>query len=343
VAGSPRFLVVYDAPMKSLVIAILVAVVSPARADDRVDRVMANLPAKGPAASVLVLHGGKVVARSSYGQANIELGVAATPDQRYRIASISKQLTAVAVVQLAERHQLDLDGSITRYLPNAPKAWAPITIAHLLTHTSGLLAHEDATPALRDSLNGSQTLAELRKLLDAQPVHDKPGVRYAYNNWAYGLLGQTIEVVTRTPYCTYMTTKLLAPVGMTHTTCAPGGTVVPGIVSGYNLDYARDLVTPHELFLGAALMPAGGWVSTVDDLAAWATALHHGKLISQASYARLVTAVRLSDNSTQPYGFGTRLRNIDGHDLVNVFLNQTKCSVSRAPHGNAIGNGCGGA
>jgi len=308
--------------LRIVAIALVLAVHAPARADvdvtAAIDRVFSqNLPAKGPGGVAVVMQHGKVVARRAYGLANVELGVAMQPEHRFRIASISKQLTAVAILQLVDAGKLDLKASITKYLPRPPAAWAAITVAQLLSHTSGLISGTDKPmPQVADALNQAATVAELRAILDKEPLHTKPGTEHAYNNWGYALLGQIIEQVTHTPYCDYIAKKLLVPLGMTHTTCAPARTVEPGLVNGYNRDYGRDLVQAPQLTLGAAVIPAGGWVSTVDDLARWSAGLHGGTLISKVSYAQMITPTVQANGTSVPYGFGTRLRTADGRELV---------------------------
>lgn len=291
-----------------------------ARADDvvaRIDNLYAKaIPADGPGGVVLVLRQGKVIARRAYGLANVELKVAMQPELRFRIASISKQVTAVAILQLVQAGAIDLEAPIGRYLRNPPASWAPITVAQLLNHTSGLVSPGDVTPELKLAITSAATGDELRKLLDAQPLHSTPGTQHSYNNWGYALLGQMIENLSGTPYCDYLRAKLLGPLGMTQTQCPAGRRPIAGVVSGYDRDDDRALATPHEPVSKAPLVPAGGLVSNADDLARWSLALHGGKLLSAEGYARLIAITHLPSGEDVPYGFGTRLRTQDGRPLV---------------------------
>ena len=298
--------------MKWLVVLALVVAV-PAAADP-IDKLFPYLDAKTPGAVVVLVNHGKVIARRAYGAADVELGVKMSAEQRFRIASISKQLTAVAILQLVDAGKLALDQPIHSYLPDAPAAWAPVTLAALLSHTSGLPSFVDAKD-IADAANGAQTYGELRALLDKKPLHTRPGTEHAYNNWGYAVLAQVLERATGQPYCAYVTQHLLAPLNMIHTVCATGGAVVAGLVNGYDRAYGREWIRPRGVVLEAALVSAGGWVSTVDDLAAWTTALTSGKLLKPETFAKLYVATSVAQG-TVPYSFGTRLRTEDGHALL---------------------------
>jgi D-alanyl-D-alanine carboxypeptidase len=220
------------------------------------------------------------------------------------------------VLQLVDQGKVDLAAPIGKYLRDAPKAWAAVTVAQLLSHTSGLATRADAPAATTAKLDQATTFAELRKVLDALPLHTPPGSEHAYNNWGYSLLAQMIEQLTGAPYCDYVAQKLLAPLGMTHTECADTHAVVAGLVTGYGRAPNHTLTLPDAFPLNAPMAPAGGWVSTVDDLAKWAPALHSGKLLAPATYARMIAPTVVRGGATVPYGFGTRLRTVDGRAIV---------------------------
>jgi serine beta-lactamase-like protein LACTB len=266
---------------------------------------------------VLLLRHGQVIARKAYGLANVELGAPMKVDDRFRIASISKQITAVAVLQLVDEGKIDLSAPIATYLRDAPKAWAAVTVAQLLSHTSGLATRMDAPPETAVALDKATTFDELRKLLDKLPPHTPPGTEHAYNNWGYALLAQMLERLTHKPYCDYVKQRLLAPLGMAHTECADTHAIVAGLVTGYGRAANHALILPDSFPLNAPLMPAGGWVSTVDDLAKWAIALHGGKLLKPDSYARMIAPAPLRDGHTvSHYGLGTRIRTVDGRTII---------------------------
>jgi D-alanyl-D-alanine carboxypeptidase len=289
-----------------------------ARADAALDRAFATAIGPGaPGGVVLVLRHGRVVAKKAYGLASVELGTAMKVDDRFRIASISKQLTAVAVLQLVDEGKVDLAAPIGQYLTGTPRAWAKVTIAELLSHTSGIVTRADAPAAVTAALDRATTLAELRKILDAQPLGAfGPGTRHVYNNWGYSLLAQLLETESGRTYCDYVAERLLRPLGMTHTECADTHAVVAGLVTGYGRSASHALIRPDDFPLNAPAAAAGGWVSTVDDLAKWALALHGGKLLKPATYAQLIAPTVLPGGEVVPYGFGTRLRTVDGRPIV---------------------------
>ena len=284
-----------------------------------VDRAVGKLvtPAS-PGAVVIVMRHGQVIARRAYGLASVELGVPMRIDHRFRIASISKQLTAVAILQLADAGAIELDAPLARYLKDTPPAWAKVTVAQVLSHTSGIPSMFDVPKPTADAIAAAPSYDAFRKLLDKLPMASKPGAKHTYNNWGYVLLAQLIEQHTGTPYCAYVAQKLLAPLGMTQTTCADLHVIVPGLVTGYGRDVNHRNILPDPFPLGGLLAPAGGWISTADDLARWAVALHGGKLLSPAAYQRMIapTALAGAGGKTVPYGFGTRTRTDDGRFIV---------------------------
>jgi Beta-lactamase/Domain of unknown function (DUF3471) len=145
----------------------------------------AIFPANEPGAAVIVMRDGETVYRNGFGMANLELGVPIQPDMVFRIASVTKQFTAVAILLLMEQGKLALDDPITRFLPDYPVHDQHITVEHLLTHTSGIPNYTDMKewlPLWRKDF----ALQELIDLFKDQPMQFPPGTRWAYSNSGYG-------------------------------------------------------------------------------------------------------------------------------------------------------------
>src|SRR5215212_5631779 len=145
-----------------------------------------------PGAAVIVAKDGEVIFRKGQGMANLELEVPIEPDMVFRLGSITKQFTAVAILMLAEQGKLDLDDSISQFLPGYPTHDYLITIKHLLTHTSGIKSYT-SIPEWPPLWRKDFTVQELIDFFKYQPMESAPGKRWAYNNSGYILLGAIIE------------------------------------------------------------------------------------------------------------------------------------------------------
>jgi CubicO group peptidase (beta-lactamase class C family) len=154
--------------------------------NSRIDGLMRAYDGEVPGASILALHEGRRVVQRAYGYANLEHRLAADSATNYRLASLTKQFTAAAVLLLVEEGRLSLDESIRGWLPSLPAAADRVTLRHLLTHTSGVLDYEDLTPASRrDPLHDADVL----QLLESEDrTYFPPGTSYRYSNSGYALL-----------------------------------------------------------------------------------------------------------------------------------------------------------
>lgn len=249
--------------------------------------------------TVLLARGGKPVFVRSYGMANYELGVPNTPDTVFRLASVTKQFTALAVMQLQEQGKLKVDDPICRYLTDCPAAWAPITIRKLLNHTSGIpnfssLPEWDEVLSRRD-----YKPAELVALFRDLPLKFVPGEKYDYSNSGYHLLGLIIERVSAMGWGAYVKQRILVPLGMTHSGDDNTRALIPHRASGY---YSLGTTFINAPIISRTVgYAAGGLYSTVGDLLLWDRSLVPGKLVGQASLDAMFTPAKNN------YGFGWRI------------------------------------
>src|SRR3569832_2509673 len=147
--------------------------------------------------------------------ANFELYVPMKPDNDFRIGSITKQFTAVAILQLMEQGKLNLQDTITRFIPNYPMQHHKITIEHLLTHTSGIQSYTEMKDFM-DQITLDQTPTEIIDHFKNEPMAFAPGTQWAYSNSNYFLLGYIIEKITGEFYPQYLEKHIFKPVGMTQ-------------------------------------------------------------------------------------------------------------------------------
>ena len=280
--------------------------------------------------TVLVAKQGKIVFVKGYGLANREWNQPNAADTKFRIGSLTKQFTAVLVMQLVEKGQLKIDAPVTTYLPDYPKASGDkITLHHLLTHTSGI-PNYTALPSFRASSTLPTTPAATVQSFAALPLEFEPGSKYAYCNSGYFLLGAIIEKVTGKPYAQVLTDNILKPLGMSDTGYDLPGTVLPKRAAGYAKPESNMVInTPYIDMSGP--YAAGAMYSTVLDLYKWDQALYTTQLLNDASKTLLFKPFK----SDYAYGW-TITKRAMGPDTVAVqrhggAINGFRSHLLRAP------------
>src|SRR5205814_9477178 len=198
-----------------LIVALCSACATGSGRDTRVtvdDLLTAYSGSSVPGASVVVIRDGQLIVRRAYGMADLEHRVLATPETDYRLASVSKQFTAMAVMLLVKDGKLRYDQPIRDFLPELPPATAAVTVRHLLNHTSGLLDYEDLIPKTRTTqLNDDDVLA---LLASKDSVYFPAGTQYRYSNSGYVLLGLIVARVSGMSYPDFVRTRIFRPLGM---------------------------------------------------------------------------------------------------------------------------------
>ena len=270
-----------------------------------IDRLMDRYTGAVPGASLLVIHDGVDVIRRGYGLANLEEGIEAGPATNYRLASITKQFTAAAILLLAEDGRLRLDDRVRRWLPSLPPSADAITLRHLLTHTSGLIDYEDVMPEMPD---GAQLLdADVLRILESQERgYFEPGSAYRYSNSGYALLALVVERASGRDFPGFLRERIFLPLGM-HDTLAhvQGGPSIEHRAYGYSESGGR--WTRTDKSPTSAVLGDGGIYSSIDDLAKWDAALHDDLLLSAASRRLAFAAATPTDDPDVAYGFGWRI------------------------------------
>jgi CubicO group peptidase (beta-lactamase class C family) len=235
---------------------------------------------------VLVAQNGRVLVNKGYGMANVEDDVPNTPQTKFRIGSLTKQFTAAAILLMQERGALDVQDSICKYLPSCPAAWQPITIHHLLTHTSGL---PDYSYKAREAGEESSPPTVVRNVeqLRRWSLEFEPGTKFSYCNSGYVLLGHIIEKASGKPYEDFVRENIFEPLKMMNTGYDHNGLILKRRAAGYSLR-GESLVT--ALFVDMSVpFSAGGLYSTAEDMYAWERALFTGKVLSPKSLAAMLT------------------------------------------------------
>lgn len=263
----------------------------------RVDRYAKEQEARAGhfSGALLLARGGRVLLSKGYGMASLEHGVPNRPRTKFRIGSLTKQFTAMSILILQERGSLDVNRSVCAYLPDCPAAWKPVTIHHLLTHSSGLpdftysigaAAGEDPAPSLARNM----------ERLGRGPLEFTPGTKFSYCNSGYVLLGHIIEAVSGKSYPAFVRENIFAPLGMADSGYDHDGSVLKNRAAGYSLRADR-VVTARQINMSEPFS-AGGLYSTVEDLYLWDQALYTTRLVSEKSLRLMFTPYRGG------YGYG---------------------------------------
>ena len=273
-----------------------------------------------PGAAVLVKRGDEVLLRQGYGLADMELGVAIEPEMVFRLGSITKQFSAVAIMMMVEQGKLRLDQPLAEMLPDYPDVYdSKVTLEHLLTHTSGIPSYTGMADFWQSSRK-DHSVAEMLDYFDEKELEFEPGARWVYNNSGYFLLGAILEAVSGKTYAEVMQEMLFTPLGLEHTTYGDPTRVTPGRVEGYQFIDGEYRVA--DFISMTAPYAAGSLLANVDDLARWKDALeaaHAGGegLLEKSSLDKMWTEYRLADGSGSGYGFGWQLGELQGHRVIH--------------------------
>jgi CubicO group peptidase (beta-lactamase class C family) len=272
----------------------------------RVDSLAAAAVAQGPLAglSIVVARGDRVVLAKGYGYADLEHRTPATPSTIYEIGSITKQFTAVAIMQLVEQGKVQLDADFAAYLPDSPVKGRRLTVAQLLDHTSGLKNYTALGPAyMQDTFRLDVSTDRMAKLIAAQPFDFEPGTDWDYTNSGYFLAGMLVEKVSGLSYAEYVRTHIAERAGLAATEYCDLKAVRPGRAKGYQAakDGGLENAAPISMTVPYA---AGALCSTALDLLKYQRALVGGRLLRPASYQRLAQPAVLKDGWKTIYGLG---------------------------------------
>lgn len=277
--------------------------------------VAAHIDLDGPGAAVALIKHGELLHAKGYGFASLEWRQPVAPDTVFGIGSLTKPFTATAILVLERDGKLRLDDPITAYLPDYPLGDRPITIAHLLTHTSGIVNFVTQPGFWERTAMLPHTPRELLDLFTSLPPNFAPGERYSYSNSAYCLLGLIIETISGMPYGAFMREHVFAPLGMPHSHYLLDEQIIPHRASGYmRTERGHERAPQFSMTLPYA---AGGLGSSLDDLIQWDRALREQRLLDAEAYQRMRTPVRLNDGRTEDYGFGLALSNFRGRSVLH--------------------------
>ena len=264
-------------------------------------------------ATAIVAKQGKILYHDAIGQANIELGVEMKMNHIFRIGSITKQFTAVAIMQLEEQGKLSIQDPITKFLPDYPTKGHTITVEHLLTHTSGIRSYTDME-SFESMFRKDMSPMDLVSVFKDEPMDFDPGEKFNYNNSGYILLGVIIEKVSGLTYQEYVQKHLFEPLGMTASYYGSASRVIPDRVAGYQ--GAKGGYRNAEYLSMTLPYAAGSLLSNVADLYTWTKAVHAHQLVSAKSLNKAFSPYTLNNGKNSDYGYGWSLGKIYDRPVV---------------------------
>jgi D-alanyl-D-alanine carboxypeptidase len=305
-----------------------------------IDKVAAAAIASGesPGLEVAVIKDGKPVLVKSYGSANLEEHVPVSNDSVFRVGSVTKQFTAVALLLLAEEGKVSLQDKLSKYYPNFPRA-NDITLDEMLHHTSGIYSYTSAPNFAVDGMihrSTDEMVEFIGKLPKTQDF--EPGTNWSYSNSAYFILGGVVEKAAGAPLANVFKTRFFAPLGMTHSALDDETEIVAGRARGYS--GAGPGKFTNAPFISMSIPGGAGSIrSTASDLARWNAALYGGKILKPASLAAMLTPGKLSNgensgtaiakmmaaagapaapaSAKQEYGYALFLAQDEGHRKID--------------------------
>jgi len=264
-----------------------------------------------PGLAVAVMRGDRVLMAKGYGFADLEHRVGVWPETMFESGSLGKQFTAAGIMTLVEQGVLALDASVRTYLPDAPDTWQPITLRHLLSHTSGIPDYTgDAMDYRRD-----YTDTDLEKMAFGLALEFPAGARWSYSNTGYVMLGVIIDKVTGHPYWELLRERIFAPAGMPTARILSEADIVPHRASGYEL---VDGEWKNQEWVSPSLNTTadGSLLFSLRDLIAWVRVVRERRILSNTSWDQMLTPVTLASGRPYPYGFGWDVETFKGQRLI---------------------------
>jgi CubicO group peptidase (beta-lactamase class C family) len=277
----------------------------------QVDRIFGQWGAQTPGCAVGVAEAGKPVLMRAYGMADLEHGIKNSTDTVFEAGSVSKQFTAAAVALLARDGKLSLDDQVRQYIPELPDYGVPLTIRHMLNHTSGLRDWGEVAD-IGGAPRGSRvyTNAHVLDIVGRQSaLNFAPGTRWSYSNTGYSLAAIIVERVSGKPFSTFTRERLFEPLGMANTSWRDDySRILKNRAIAYDQradGYHTDM--PFENVVGN-----GGLLTTIGDLLKWNQNIDHPRVGDAAFWAVAQTPGKLADGSAHNYGLGLGVSSFEG-------------------------------
>lgn len=284
---------------------------------DKVDRVFGDWnTTSSPGCALAVVKDGRIAYEHGYGMANLELGIAISPQSVFDIGSVSKQITAMTILLLAQEHKLSLDDDVRKYLPELPDYGSTITIRHMLHHTSGLRNYDDLFDLQgipEADLTTDRDAMEL--ILRQKGVNFKPGEEFLYSDTNYFLMSQIVKRITGETLRQFAQERIFGPLQMTSTHFHDDHTmIVPRRATGYaphkGGGFEMDMSNFEQLGDGSVM-------TTVEDLFKWDQNFYHPIVGGADAIRQLTEPGKLNNGQPVPYAMGLFLDHYRGLNWIH--------------------------
>jgi D-alanyl-D-alanine carboxypeptidase len=287
----------------------------PAPVRDNVDKIAREVLARTgvPSASIAIVKDNQIAYLQAYGDARLEPRMAARPDMRYSIGSVSKQFTATAILMLAEQGKLSLDDPVGKFLPDLTRA-NEVTIRELLSHTSGYQDYwpqDYAPPFMLHDVTARDILDRWAR----KPLDFDPGTKWQYSNTNFVIAGLVAEKASGTPLLQFLSDRIFTPLGMKSVMNIDQNRLTETDATGY-FRYALGPLRPAPKEGKGWLFAAGELAMPPQDLARWNIGMIEQRLLKPESYREMQTEIRLKNGEGTKYALGLDVGNILGHRMV---------------------------
>lgn len=271
-----------------------------------------DLP-NSPGASVAVIKDGKIIFEKRYGLADLEDNIPVKPNTNFRLASVTKQFTATAVLLLIERGKLKFDETLTDIYPNFPDYGKKITIKNLLNHTSGIIDYENLIP---DSVTVQVSDNDVLKMMMKQDsTYFETGSKWQYSNTGYALLSQIVEKISGKTFPEFLKENIFDPLDMENTVAhLEGKDIVTNRAYGY--DKTDSGWVRKDQSVTSAVLGDGGIYSNIKDMYKWDQSLYSDKILDDEYRNASMTRGTLNNGDKIDYGYGWRLTNYNDKEIV---------------------------
>jgi serine beta-lactamase-like protein LACTB len=289
----------------------------PAAVIDKIERAVSTAMSQGhiPGLSTAIVTDRQLRWSNGYGIVDLENFVPAKAATVYRLGSISKPITATAIMQLVEQGKLDLDAPVQKYCSAfPPKRW-PVTSRELLGHLGGV-RHYTQKEEEAEYTSHFTSVADGLAIFKDDPLLAEPGTEFRYSSFGYNLLGCAVEGASGEPFAAYLHEHIFVPAGMDHIQPDDVFQIIPNRARGY-ASRPEGLVRNSDLMDSSYKIPSGGLSSTVIDLARFAIAIQSGVLLKPETVSQMFTSQKTRDGKATGYGLGWEVEDNAGAKAVS--------------------------
>lgn len=291
----------------------------PAESATRIDHTVADFisHSHAPGVAVSIVINGKAAFARGYGEADVAHHRPVTPDTLFRLASVSKSITATGAMELWQSGKLDLDVPIQNYCREFPQKPYPITTRELLGHLGGIRHYNSGKQDLENinTKHFDEPIAGGIGFFANDPLVEIPGQKFHYSTQGYTLVGCAIQGASGETYVKYITQNVFVPAGMSHSQPDDATKNIPERTAFYTVKHHR--TEPADPMDSSYKIPGGGWLSSANDMAAFAVAMLNDTLVTRATRDLMWTPQKATNDPSDHYGYGFGIAELDGMKVVS--------------------------